>query len=283
MGVHKAIRKALRRYVGRLLADLKDRWDKSELWAMIEKALAEAYSEKLVRAAWADTCLDTLDPTPLVEEVEKRLAQVKAAKQRSDDARARLREAKEEAGSDGKQESGDAAAGAAAMDEVDDLFPIQELPPPPPPRNTKYFPDGAVLNSEADYNRLQRWEEKRKSRKRPRDEDADEPQARARKRREMESDSDEDIDAVLESDDDSDEKVPDEPASSDWDDVCGQCQGPVEESKDPVLCSECLAQLCSACRGASGAGTRSRPAAIVCLPCRNRRTLPAAARPRSPR
>jgi hypothetical protein len=285
VGVHKSLRKALRRYLGRWLADLLDKWDKTQLWEILELSVAEAYTQQLILDAWAATCWDTLDPSPLVAELQARRERLQAAKQRSEEARARMSEYKERAERDGKQEAAVGVDPEAVLDEIDDLFPIPELPPPPPPRNTKYFPDGAVLNNPADYARLQRWEQERKRRKR-RGRDGDDRKRggrAAKRRREEEEESDADIEPELESDSDSDGEAAEEPAEADWDDVCGQCGGPVAESKETVMCSVCFTQLCDSCRGSSSAGTRSRPGAVACASCRDKKSLGSAARVRSRR
>ncbi|MDE3106473.1 MAG: hypothetical protein KGK08_14980 [Acidobacteriota bacterium] len=126
---------------------------REQVAGIVELALQESFKPDVVTAGWKKTCLDTLDPSPLVLALEKNRAELK----KSQDARTAERERlaallQEEKDPDTQEELKAASVEAEVLEEHLD---IPELPAPGRRRKTRYMPDGGILTSPAEEKRQQ--------------------------------------------------------------------------------------------------------------------------------
>jgi hypothetical protein len=135
---------------------------------IVELALQEAFKPAVVMSGWKKTCLDTLDPTPLVEALEKGRAELKKSQEERAAERERLQALLQEEKDPEKQDELKAAAVEAEV--LEEHLDIPELPAAGRRRKTRYMPDGGILTSPAEEKRQLRAdaEADKKKRKRPR-------------------------------------------------------------------------------------------------------------------
>lgn len=135
---------------------------------IVELALLEAFKPAVVTAGWKKTCLDTVDPTPLVQSLEKSRAELKKSQEERTAERERLEALLQEEKDPDKQDELKAAAVEAEV--LEEHLDIPELPAPGRRRKTRYMPDGGILTSPEEEKRqlLADAEADKKKRKQPR-------------------------------------------------------------------------------------------------------------------
>jgi hypothetical protein len=75
VALHRALRAAIRKIVGQKLAQFVQ-FKVRDVAGVVQQALKESFTEESIRNGWRKTCLDTLDPTPLVAALEARKRQL---------------------------------------------------------------------------------------------------------------------------------------------------------------------------------------------------------------
>ena len=89
VGPHKGVQTSLRQSLGTFAARLL-LLRREHLGALVQTAHLAGFTPSNMEAGWRKTCLDTMDPTPLLQEIETAAVELKERQERSAAARAQL-------------------------------------------------------------------------------------------------------------------------------------------------------------------------------------------------
>jgi hypothetical protein len=160
VSLHRGLRAKLRARIGTNLSKFLV-FKRDQVAGIVHGALEESFTSLAVLNGWKATCLDTLDPAPLVAVLQKRQDDVKQAQERRAEERKRLQALLSEAKDpESKSALEDEAAEAAVLDEHLD---IPELPPAPRARDTRGMRDGGILTSDAEEERQKGYDKRKKA------------------------------------------------------------------------------------------------------------------------
>ncbi len=171
VALHRGLRAKLRTLIGTNLSKFIE-FRRDQVAEIVRMAYLETFKSSSIINGWKATCLDTLDPTPLVQQLQKREEEMKKGQQRRAEERKRLQELlREEKNPEVKNELEAAAAQAEVMDRHLDR---PALPAARRARKKRTMPDGGILTSDAEEKRQQEFDA---------DKSADKPARRTRKRK----------------------------------------------------------------------------------------------------
>jgi hypothetical protein len=97
VGPHRGIQSTLRSLLGTHAAKLL-RLSNADVADMVEIAHTNGYTAAAMASGWRKSCLDTLDPAPILRDIEAKTTELKDRQQRKAAAREQVADAKKKEG-----------------------------------------------------------------------------------------------------------------------------------------------------------------------------------------